>query len=74
MQNMDKNSKTKITNGLGILKRFRLDACTAFESLTVEIRSKDMILVFVYKWISYNFIISIERHEINIERKYIFQI
>ena len=57
MQNMDKNSKTKITNGLGILKRFRLDACIAFESLTVEIRSKDIILVFVYKWISYNFII-----------------
>ena len=46
MQNMDKNSKTKITNGLGILKRFRLDACIAFESLTVEIRSKDIILVF----------------------------
>ena len=47
MQNMDKNSKTKITNGLGILKRFRLDACIAFESLTVEIRSKDIILVFL---------------------------
>ena len=45
MQNMDKNSKTKITNDLGILKRFRLDACIAFESLTVEIRSKDIILV-----------------------------
>ena len=70
MQNMDKNSKTKITNGLGILKRFRLDACIAFESLTVEIRSKDIILVFfVYKWISYNFIILIERYEKNIKRK-----
>ena len=59
MQNMDKNSKTKITNGLGILKRFRLDACIAFESLTVEIRSKDIILVFCINGF----------HTINIERK-----